>query len=196
MSEARMRRLSLASAVVLTLAFGGSGTVAAAAQRDRGPPTASQIGDQVDARIAKLKADLRLTEDQSKNWGSVQTALHDIGVNRANRYYQREQPAADTQRDTNAPPPSRDASAPPPARDANAPPADARDANRSRMPDIAEYMRREADDLSGRAADLRKLADATGPFYGSLDDGQKRRFIEFLRSERTEDRSMTRDRWR
>lgn len=182
-----MRRLSLASAVVLTLAFGAAGIQAAAAPRDRGPPTASQIGDQVDARIAKLKADLRLTEDQSRNWGSVQTALHDIGVNRATRFYQREQPAADTQRDANAPPPSHDA---------NAPPSDARDANRSRMPDIAEYMRREADDLSGRAADLRKLADATGPFYSSLDDGQKRRFIEFLRSERTEDRSMTRDRWR
>jgi hypothetical protein len=190
-----MRRLSLASAVVLTLAFGAAGIQAAAAPRDRGPPTASQIGDQVDARIAKLKADLRLTEDQSRNWGSVQTALHDIGVNRATRFYQREQPAADTQRDANEPPPSRDANAPP-ARDANAPPSDAHDTNRSRMPDIAEYMRREADDLSGRAADLRKLADATGPFYSSLDDGQKRRFIEFLRSERTEDRSMTRDRWR
>jgi hypothetical protein len=191
-----MRRISLASAVVLTLACGAAGTLPAAAQRDRGPPSASQIGDQVDARIAKLKADLRLNDDQSRNWGGVQTALHDIGVNRANRFYQREQPAADTQRDANAPPPSRDANAPPPARDANAPPSDARDRNRRGMPDIAEYMRREADDLSGRAADLRKLADATGPFYGSLEDAQKRRFIEYLRSERTEDRSMTRDRWR
>jgi hypothetical protein len=191
-----MRRISLASAVVLTLACGAAGTLPAAAQRDRGPPSASQIGDQVDARIAKLKADLRLNDDQSRNWGGVQTALHDIGVNRANRFYQREQPAADTQRDANAPPPSRDANAPPPARDANAPPSDARDRNRRGMPDIAEYMRREADDLSGRAADLRKLADATGPFYGSLDDAQKRRFIEYLRSERTEDRSMSRDRWR
>jgi hypothetical protein len=191
-----MRRISLASAVVLTLACGAAGTLPAAAQRDRGPPSASQIGDQVDARIAKLKADLRLNDDQSRNWGSVQTALHDIGVNRANRFYQREQPAADTQRDANAPPPSRDANAPPPARDANAPPSDARDSNRRGMPDIAEYMRREADDLSGRAADLRKLADATGPFYSSLDDAQKRRFIEYLRSERSEDRSMTRDRWR
>jgi hypothetical protein len=192
-----MRRISLASAVVLTLACGAAGTLPAAAQRDREPPSASQIGDQIDARIAKLKADLRLNDDQSKNWGSVQTALHDIGVNRANRYYQRDQPAADTQRDANAPSPSRDANAPPPPRDANAtPPSDARDRNRSRMPDIAEYMRREADDLSGRAADLRKLADATGPFYSSLEDGQKRRFIEFLRSERTEERGMTRDRWR
>ncbi|MBV8848369.1 MAG: hypothetical protein JOZ16_02160 [Methylobacteriaceae bacterium] len=182
--------------------------------RDREPPTATQIGDQVDARIAKLKADLRLNDDQGKNWGSVQTALHDIGVNRANRYFQRDQPAADAQRDPNAPPPPRDPNAPSPPRDANAPPPP-RDANaapsndprdrdrdrdrdryRSRMPDIVDYMRREADDLSGRASDLRKLADATGPFYGSLDDGQKRRFIEYLRNERNEDRGMTRDRWR
>jgi hypothetical protein len=178
------------------LACGAAGTLPAAAQRYREAPSASQIADRVDARIAKVKADLRLNDDQSKNWGSVQTALHDIGVNRANRYYQRDQPAADTQRDANAPPPPRDATAPPPARDANAAPNDARDRNRSRMPDIAEYMRREADDLSGRAADLRKLADATGPFYSSLDDGQKRRFIEFLRSQRNEERGMTRDRWR
>ena len=193
-----MRQTSLSSVVVFVLACGVGASSHAAAQRYRDPPSASQIADQVDARIAKLKADLRLNEDQGKNWGSVQTALHDIGVNRANRYFQRDQPAADAQRDPNAPAPPRDANAPPP-RDANAaPPSDARDRdrNRSRMPDIAEYMRREADDLSGRASDLRKLADATGPFYSSLDDAQKRRFIEYLRSERNEDRGMTRDRWR
>jgi hypothetical protein len=191
-----MRRTSLASAVVLTLACGAAGTLPANAQRYREPPSASQIADQVDARIAKLKADLRLNDDQGKNWGSVQTALHDIGVNRANRYFQRDKPAADTQRDRNAP---ADANTAPPPRDANAAPSgDARDRDRdrSRMPDIAEYMRREADDLSGRASDLRKLADATGPFYNSLDDGQKRRFIDYLRSERNEERGMTRDRWR
>jgi LTXXQ motif family protein len=188
-----MRRISLASAVVLTLACGAAGTLPAAAQRDRGLPSASQVADQIDARIAKLKADLRLNDDQGKNWGGVQSALHDIGVNRANRYLQRDQAAADTQRDANAPP--RDANAPPPPRDANAaPPADARERNRT--PDVAEFMRREADYLSNRASDLRKLADATGPFYSSLDDKQKRRFLDYLRSERDEDRGMMRDRWR
>jgi hypothetical protein len=186
-----MRRMSLASAVVLTLACGAAGALPAAAQRDRGAPSASQIADQVDARIAKLKADLRLNDDQSKNWGGVQNALHDIAVNRANRYLQRDQAA-----DANAPAP-RDSNAPPPPRDANAAPsADARERDRSRTPDVAEFMRREADYLSNRASDLRKLADATGPFYSSLDDKQKRRFLDYLRSERDEDRGMMRDRWR
>jgi hypothetical protein len=189
--------MSLASAVVLALACGAAGTLPAAAQRDRGPPSASQVADQIDARIAKLKADLRLNDDQSKNWGSVQSALHDIAVNRANRYLQRDQPPADTQRDANAPPLPRDANAPPQTRDTNAAPsADTRERDRSRMPDVPEFMRREADYLSNRASDLRKLADATGPFYNSLDDKQKRRFLDYLRSERDEDRGMMRDRWR
>ncbi|MEA2758253.1 MAG: hypothetical protein QOH65_866 [Methylobacteriaceae bacterium] len=192
-----MSRMSLASAVVLALACGAAGTLPAAAQRDRGPPSASQVADQIDARIAKLKADLRLNDDQSKNWGSVQSALHDIAVNRANRYLQRDQPPADTQRDANAPPLPRDANAPPQTRDTNAAPsADTRERDRSRMPDVPEFMRREADYLSNRASDLRKLADATGPFYNSLDDKQKRRFLDYLRSERDEDRGMMRDRWR
>jgi hypothetical protein len=192
-----MRRMSVASVVVLALACGAVGTLPAAGQRDRGQPSVGQIADQIDARIAKLKADLRLNDDQSKNWGGVQSALHDIGINRANRYLQRDQAAADTQRDVNAAAPPRDANAPPPPRDANAaPPADARERERSRTPDVAEFMRREADFLSNRASDLRKLADATGPFYSSLDDKQKRRFLDYLRSERDEDRGMMRDRWR
>jgi hypothetical protein len=54
-------------------------------------------------------------------------------------------------------------------------------------------MRREADYLTDRAADLRKLADAAGPLYGSLDEGQKRRFIQYLRSDRDEERDIMRD---
>ena len=91
--ETCMRRISLASAVLVALACGATGTLPAAAQRDRGSPSASQIADQIDARIAKLKADLRLDDDQSKNWGGVQSALHDIGINRANRYLRRDEAA-------------------------------------------------------------------------------------------------------
>ena len=192
-----MRRISLASAVLVALACGATGTLPAAAQRDRGPPSASQIADQIDARIAKLKADLRLDDDQSKNWGGVQSALHDIGINRANRYLRRDEAAADASRDSNTPPQARDTNATPAPRDPNAaPPADARERDRSRMPDVADFMRREADYLATRASDLRKLADATGPFYSSLDDKQKRRFLDYLRSERDDERGMTRDRWR
>ena len=37
-------------------------------------------------------------------------------------------------------------------------------------------MQQRADALSETGAALKKLADATGPLYGSLDDSQKRRF--------------------
>jgi hypothetical protein len=172
--------------VLIALASGSVSTLPATAQRD--PPSASQIADRVDARIAKLKVDLRLDDAQNKNWGSVQSALHDIAVNRANRYFQRDE----AQRDSNAP---RDWS-PPPPRDASAPAP--RDVNErgGKEPDAMDGMRKEADYLSDRANDLRKLADAAGPLYGSLDNGQKRRFMEYLRKDRDDEREMIRDRAR
>ncbi len=51
-----------------------------AAQAERSGPADNQIANDVDARIARLKADLRLTADQEKNWSGVETALHDYGV--------------------------------------------------------------------------------------------------------------------
>ncbi len=51
-----------------------------AAQTDQTGPSDNQIANDVDARIAWLKAELRLTPDQEKNWPSLQTALHDYGV--------------------------------------------------------------------------------------------------------------------
>jgi hypothetical protein len=123
----------------------------------------------------------------------VQSALHDIGVNRANRYFQRDR-RVDAPRDAAAP---RDWSSPPP-RDANAAPSPdgAKERDRGREPDAMDRMRKEADYLSDRANDLRKLADAAGPLYGSLGDGQRRRFMEFLRKDRDDEREMMRDRSR
>jgi hypothetical protein len=54
-------------------------------------------------------------------------------------------------------------------------------------------MRREADFQTDRAADLRKFADAAGPLYSSLDDNQKRRFIQYLRSARGDERDPFRE---
>ena len=52
---------------------------------DRGALTAGQIVAQEDARTARIKADLRLTADQEKNWPGLETALRDIGKTRAER---------------------------------------------------------------------------------------------------------------
>ncbi len=43
-------------------------------------------------------------------------------------------------------------------------------------------MRRGAEFMGERAADLKKLADAAQPLYEKLDDGQKRRFAMLLRT--------------
>jgi hypothetical protein len=167
----------IASAMLVAIVAGTVASLPAAAQRNRELLSANQIGDEVDARIAKLKADLRLTDDQSKNWGSLQTALHDIAVTRANRELQPRQ-------------------APQAPRGGRAAEQQADDDERSNVPDEIERMRKEADFLADRATDLRKFADAAGPLYSSLDDGQKRRFIQYLRSARKNERGNWRDRFR
>ncbi len=44
-------------------------------------------------------------------------------------------------------------------------------------------MRLQADAMSGRAADLKKIADAAEPLYKTLDDGQKHRLQILLRQD-------------
>src|SRR5580765_5877266 len=60
----------------------------AARDRDRDEVfriTPNQIVDMADARIAQLKADLRLTHEQYKNGGTFQSARHDMAQQRADR---------------------------------------------------------------------------------------------------------------
>ena len=92
----------------------------------------------MDARIAALKAGLRLTPDQEKNWPAFESAVRDMAKARAERWAMRqnEQPPADP----------------------------------------VEWLQRRADALGKAAAGLKKLADAEGPLYKSLDDAQKHRF--------------------
>jgi hypothetical protein len=73
----------------------------ASAQNKNNPnrPTVSQLVAQDDARIAQLKANLRLTEDQERDWGKLESTLKDISKRRAERqialldeYEKREKP--------------------------------------------------------------------------------------------------------
>ena len=129
--------------------------------------TANQIMDVADARIARFKAVLRLTPDQGKNWGAVQTALHDMAQRRADRMLKlREQRAAAM-------------------REAQRSDAKEGKAQDDKVPDHQDWttiddMRMQADTLSARADDLRKIADATAPLYDSLDSSQRRRFGAFV----------------
>jgi len=52
-------------------------------QMDRGGLTANHIAAEWDARTAHIKAELRLTADQEKDWPKLESALHDIGLSRA-----------------------------------------------------------------------------------------------------------------
>jgi hypothetical protein len=50
------------------------------AQADRNGPPDNQVANEVDAKIARLKASLRLTADQEKNWSGLQSAIREYGV--------------------------------------------------------------------------------------------------------------------
>ena len=80
----------LAAAAIAAISFADSAIAQRdrgdrAARADRGTLTASQMVAQEDARTARIKADLRLTPDQEKNWPGFETALHDLGKTRADR---------------------------------------------------------------------------------------------------------------
>jgi hypothetical protein len=76
--------LLLAAAAAIAVApFAGSAL--ARDRTERVALTANQIVAQEDVRIARIKADLRLTPDQEKNWPGLESALRDAGKARADR---------------------------------------------------------------------------------------------------------------
>jgi hypothetical protein len=127
-------------------------------------PTTNQMIDLADARIARFKADLRLTPDQEKNWDAVQTALHDMAKRRADRMLKlREDRAASGHRAE--------------AKDAK---AEADKTGSGHSWTTIDEMRAQADATSAHADDLRKFADAGAPLYDSLDSSQQRIFGGFV----------------
>jgi LTXXQ motif family protein len=71
----------LATAAILA----SSGLTGSAIARDRAELTANQISDQFGANTARIKADLRLTPEQEKNWGGFASAMSDLGKTNADR---------------------------------------------------------------------------------------------------------------
>ena len=63
-----------------------TGSAVARDRSDRAELSANQITNQHDARIARIKADLRLTPEQQKNWPGFESAMSDIGKTRADRH--------------------------------------------------------------------------------------------------------------
>lgn len=98
-----------------------------------------------DARIAAVKAGLKLTPDQEKLWPPVEAAVRDFAKLRIDRANAR----------------------------MNAPRDDASDAQKPDDP--VARLRERADTMATTAAAMKRIADAADPLYKTLDDGQKRR---------------------
>jgi len=100
-----------------------------------------------DARIAAVKAGLKLTPDQEKLWGPVESAVRDFAKLRIERAEAR-MAARKAHEDG---------------------------ANKDAAPNPVERLQKHADSMAVTAAALKKVADAADPLYKTLDDGQKRR---------------------
>jgi hypothetical protein len=72
--------VAVAAAVITPLADCAQGQETRA---ERSASTISQSADRADARIAILKADLRLSADQDQHWGGLESALRDIAAKRS-----------------------------------------------------------------------------------------------------------------
>jgi LTXXQ motif family protein len=98
-----------------------------------------------DARIAAVKAGLKLNPDQDKLWPPVEAAVRDFAKLRIDRANAR----------------------------MNAKPDDSQDAQKPGDP--VARLRERADTMATTAAAMKRIADAADPLYKTLDDGQKRR---------------------
>jgi hypothetical protein len=63
----------LLAAAALVAGMASTGSANAQDRARRAELTANQLSDQVDAQTARIRADLRLTPDQEKNWAGFET---------------------------------------------------------------------------------------------------------------------------
>ena len=72
------KTLILVATAALLTGTAINGSAVARDRSDRTELTSSQITDQASARASQLKADLRLTAEQEKNWSAFETAVVDM----------------------------------------------------------------------------------------------------------------------
>jgi hypothetical protein len=145
--------------IALTVAGAGLALAQSSPPREaRGfRPSTEDVAAFTDARIAALKAGLKLTAEQEKDWPAVEAAVRDLAKERAERMKERADRIAahrEARRSGDSAPPRSDA---------------------------IERLQRGAEALATRANALKRFADAAEPFYKSLNDDQKRRFSFLLR---------------
>lgn len=139
-----MLKAIVAGAIALTI---GGASLVYAQKAPRAGLTAEDAQAFVDARLAGVKAGLKLTPEQEKNWPAVESAVRDLAKERVARMQDRRE-KREARRNDNTPREPRDGIA---------------------------MLRQRADALTSRAQGLKRLADAAEPLYKTLDDAQKRR---------------------
>ena len=159
-----MKKTIAAGAIALTLAGAGFALAQQTTQQTIQPsptregrgfqPSAEDVAALTDARVAGLKAGLKLTAEQEKSWPAVETAIRDLAKERGDRMKDRAARREARRGGDNA---------------------------QQARPDALARLRQGADAMTARAASLKKLADASEPLYKSLDDGQRHRFAVLLR---------------
>jgi len=112
-----------------------------------------------DARIAAVRAGLKLTPDQDKLWPPIESAVRDFVKLRIDRANARMNAQAGDSKDAQN----------------GALKADAPKTDISKADDPVSRLRERADNMATTAAALKRIADAADPLYKTLDDGQKRR---------------------
>jgi hypothetical protein len=150
--EVRMRKFAIAGIAALAIA----GSTAVYAQHHRWFQGHVRMSSEdraafTDARIAAVKAGLKLTPDQEKLWPPVETAVRDFAKLRIDRANAR----MNAQRD------------------------DSQDAQKADDP--VTRLRDRADTMAATAVAMKRIADAADPLYKTLDDGQKRRLAILTR---------------
>src|SRR5437588_4204814 len=100
-----------------------------------------------DARIAAVKAGLKLTPDQEKLWPPVEAAVRGFAKLRIDRANARMNAERNDQQDAQTP------------------------------DNPVARLRERADNMAASAAAMKGIADAADPLYKTLDEGQKRRLV-------------------
>jgi hypothetical protein len=166
-----MKRAVIAAAIVFAVA----GTTAVYAQHWPAPwrgafaMSRDDMSAMTDARIAGVKAGLRLTPDQEKLWPPVEAAARDLAKLRVDRMSERREAMRERRSDE----------------------------ARSRSPDeLFERFKRRADDMTASATAMKKLTEAADPLYKSLNEDQKRRLVMLVRPPGTHRHMEHRRFWR
>jgi hypothetical protein len=163
--------IGIAAAIVIPSAYSAYGRSYREDRAERPTLSISQNVDRADARIANLKADLRLTDDPTKNWSGLETALRDLATKRAKG-----------EGDPRSGRSASDSTVASPAanQDADVAARRERDARANPQADDIMVFQREADALAAQSAALKQIADAAKPLYDTLDDRQRQRLVRFV----------------